>query len=193
MSLIDSGSYYILIINRLHLVREHRLIRWCIFHTAVFFLFFFCNPIQRGDVLEYPLFIQNANNFDIYFFPHCAPAAKLRKMHAFDTNFSAHCATGPKVALLSTLLKASDVFSLFLVDGNILSWNWKADATALRCKSTGWVCLTLQILPLLPVYREEVEAARWSEQSLFFLSMKSLFALVMLTLLKAQSFTWPEG
>lgn len=66
MSLIDSGSYYILIINRPRLVREHRLIRWCIFHTAVFF-FFSCNTIQRGDVLEYPLFIQNADKFDIYF------------------------------------------------------------------------------------------------------------------------------
>lgn len=76
-------------------------------------------------------------NLTFIFFPHCAPAAERHKMHAFDTNFSAHCATGPKVALLSTLLKASDVFSLFSADGNILSWNWKADATALRCKSTG--------------------------------------------------------
>lgn len=92
--------------------------------------------------------------------PHYAPAAKRRKMQAFDTNFSAHCATGPKVALLSTLLKASDVFSLFSADGNTSPWNWKADTTALRCKSTGRVCLTLQILPLLCLYREEVEAAR---------------------------------
>lgn len=34
-SLIDSRSYYILIKRRLLHVREHRLIRWCIFHMAL--------------------------------------------------------------------------------------------------------------------------------------------------------------
>lgn len=34
-SLIETRSYYILIKNRLRHVREHRLIRWCIFHTAL--------------------------------------------------------------------------------------------------------------------------------------------------------------
>lgn len=77
-------------------------------------------------------------NLTFYFFPPTpprsppplAPAAEHRQTHAFDTNFSAPRATGPKVALLSTLLKALDVFSLFSADGDILSRKWEAEAAA---------------------------------------------------------------
>lgn len=76
--------------------------------------------IQHADVLKYPLFIQNANTFDIFIFQSALAAGLFQKMHAFDTNFfDALCGWG-KVALLSTLLKASDVFFLFSADGNIL-------------------------------------------------------------------------
>lgn len=97
----------------------------------------FCNTIQCSDVLEDPLFMRNVNEFDIFlslfFFNALWQPSSKESVRLTLIFCNASCGWG-KVALLSTLLKASDVFFLFSADGNILSWNWRARATALQCK-----------------------------------------------------------
>lgn len=115
-SLIDTRSYYILIKNRLRHVREHCLIRWCIFHTALFQYNTTCWCIRISIIhTETPIHLTY-----LFFSLLWLPSYFRRCMHL---TFWMHCAGWGKVAFLSTLLKALDMFFLFSADGNILSWS----------------------------------------------------------------------
>lgn len=156
-SLIDTRSYYILIKNRLCHVREHCIIRWCIFHMTL------CNTIQHTDVLEYPLFIHTPICLTYLFFSLLWQPSYFRRCMHLTLIFGCTVRVGQSGSLVYIIKGLRCVFLVFNWWKYIIMKLWRVVAEQ-KCinsswlalvQSTGWVCLTLQILPVLPVYTGE--------------------------------------
>lgn len=150
-----------------------------------------CFAIQYNGpyVLKYPLFIHNANTFDIFSF-QLALAAKLTRCMHLTQIFWCIVRVGQSGSLVYIIKGFRCVFLVFSWCKYIIMKLWRAGAAPFWCKvqdECAWLYKYCLCLPFIESRQSLCADQRHLER------MKSLFTLVMLTLLRVQSLTCPGG